>query len=346
MQDVSHHSLIYVVAFTRVVDSNSFTLAARQLGMSKATVSKHVSMLEEHLGARLLNRTTRSLGLTEAGARFYVHCQKIVAELSSAETELMDSGAAPSGTLRVSAPTCFGTLHLAPLLGNFLQRYPDLEIDMTLADRKIDLIESSHDVAVRIARQAFPGLCSRRLAPSPQVVCAAPAYIARYGRPSAPEDLADHNTLTYAYLTTGDIWTLAGPGGPKTVKVRGRLRADNGSALRRAVLSGFGLALMPTFLVGEDLEAGRLVNLLPDYEDSSYSVYAIHAHDRHVTPKVEAFVDFLEQQFGDPPHWQCGQDRAAVIPAPRGSTGEPAASESPVPAVNSPVVDSPALNTT
>lgn len=290
--------------------------------MSKATVSKHVSMLEEHLGARLLNRTTRSLGLTEAGARFYAHCQKIVAELSTAETELMDAGAAPSGTLRVSAPTCFGTRHLAPLLGDFLRRYPDLEIDMTLADRKIDLIEASHDVAVRIARQAFPGLCSRRLASSPQVVCAVPAYIARYGRPSAPENLVDHNALTHACLTTGDIWTLEGPGGPKSVKVRGRLRANNGSALRPALLTGFGLALMPTFLVGEDLDAGRLVNLLPDYQDNSYSVYAIYAHDRHVSPKVEAFVDFLEQQFGDRPHWHGGQAEAAPLRTPSGAAGQ------------------------
>lgn len=285
--------MTHIAVFLRVVDTGSFTAAARQLGMSKPTVSKHIATLEHYLGARLLNRTTRSLGLTEIGANFYTHCQKIMAELEAAESEVFEYSDTPRGRLRIVVPTGLGDRCVAEHLGGFLELYPEIEIDLTLDSRCVDLIKEGFDLAVRITRDEPSGIGAERLARCQHLVCGSPGYLERYGRPAKPDDLQQHNCLTYSDDRSGEGWRLEGPQGLETVKVAGRIRANDGDALRTALLSGVGLGLMPTYLVGQDLSAGRLCDALPDYRENSYGIVAIFPEAARVCPKVRAFVDYL-----------------------------------------------------
>jgi DNA-binding transcriptional LysR family regulator len=291
------HSLTHIAVFMRVVETGSFTAAARKLGMSKPTVSKHITTLERHLGARLLNRTTRSLGLTEIGAGFYSHCQNIMAEVATAEAEVLQSSGTPRGRLRISAPVCFGDRCMVPKLPEFLERYPDIEIDLSLSNRQVDLIKEGYDLAIRVTRNEPAGLISTHLAPCTHLVCAAPAYLERHGRPRNLAALAKHNCLLYAFFGSGNSWHLDGPNGPATVKVRGRFQANNGDALRLALLSGQGIGLMPTYLVSEDLAAGRLTDVLPGYRETSYAVLAVYPEEGRDLPKVQALVEHLRACF-------------------------------------------------
>jgi DNA-binding transcriptional LysR family regulator len=269
--------------------------------MSKATVSKHVTMLEAQMGVRLLNRTTRTLGLTAVGARFYARCQHIVTELNAAQTEVMRCTAEPYGKLRVTASPSIGRLHVAPVLREFLDRYRNIEIHFSLSDHDTGLVEEGFDVAILVARQALPSPQYVRLALCAQVICAAPDYLDCHGRPETPEDLLRHNCMTCDEPSNGEAWRLEGPNGPLSIKVKGRLRTNNGDALRMAVLSGFGLALIPLFLVNADLEAGRLRRVLPQYVDFSHFVYVVCPGQSPVAPNVKVFVEFLKLRLGTSP---------------------------------------------
>lgn len=289
--------------FASVVEARSFTGAARQLGMSKAAVSKQVSKLEERLGARLLNRTTRRLSLTEVGAAFYERAANIVAEAREAELAVSRLHAAPRGTLRLDAPVAFGVRHLAPLLPEFMRRYPELKVDITLNDRFVDLVEEGHDLAVRIAHLPDSSLIARKLADSRRVVCASPDYWARNGRPSKPADLATHNCFEYSYLATRGEWRFRGPEGPVSVRVQGTLSANNGDFSRVAAVGGLGVTLVPVFMACDDLRAGRLEPALEDFEMEPQGVHAVYPHNRHLSAKVRAFVDYLVESFGPTPPW-------------------------------------------
>ena len=294
-----------MIVFAKVVEANSFSEAARRLGQSKSAISKQVAGLEDRLGARLLNRTTRRLSLTEVGAALYERCARIATEVEAAEQIVTHLHAAPRGTLRVNAPMSFGHLHLAPTIPAFLDRYPEVTIDLTLNDRFVDLIDEGYDLAIRIARLTDSSLVARKLAPARLVLCAAPSYVARRGAPLAPNDLQGHECIIYAQQTLLDQWQfLDGEGHRSTVGVRGRLQSNNGDAIRAALLAGAGIGRLPTFLVGPDICDGRLVRLLPDY-DSVFDggVYAIYPHSRHLSPKVRAFVDFLVESYGPQPTW-------------------------------------------
>ncbi len=280
----------------RVVDEGSFAAAARKLGMSKPTVSKNVTALERQLGARLLNRTTRSLGLTEIGTRFYAHCQTIMAELEVAEREVLQFSDAPRGRLRISVQPCFGLHCMVSELPEFLDLYPDIEIDLMLDNRPTDLIGEGVDMAIRIAQGEPAGLRAVSLVDCVHLVCGAPRYFERCGLPRTPGDLANHNCLGYVHNGSTDTWQLEGPRGLEPVMVKGRLRANSGDALRVALLSGLGVGLMPAFLVDEDLEAGRLCDALPGYRDNSHSVFAVYPHGNYVSPKVQAFIEYLEMR--------------------------------------------------
>ncbi len=303
MQDLGAMAL-----FAGVVEAGSFTGAAAQLGLSKSAVSKQVSRLEERLGARLMNRTTRRLSLTEAGQAFYEGCQKVVAEAEAAEQAVTHLAAAPRGVLRVNAPMSFGILHVAPVLPALLEACPELSLDLTLNDRRVDLVEEGYDLAIRIVALGDSSLIARRLAPSHRVLCAAPDYLAARGRrPAAPEDLAADECLVYSYQAAGQEWRLRGPAGEKRVKIAGRLKVNNGDALLAAALAGLGVAFLPSFIAGDALRRGRLEQLLPDWRDGQEtSVYAIHPAGRKVPPKVRVFIDFLALRFGDPPYWDEG----------------------------------------
>ncbi len=293
--------------FVRVVEARGFASAARTLGTTTSAVSKSIGRLEAALGTRLLHRTTRRLGLTESGATFYQRCLRILAEVEAAEEAVSQLQREPRGTLRVSAPMSFGQLHVAPLVPEFLARHPDVRIELALADRMVDLVEEGFDLAIRIGRLADSSLVARRLAPSRRVVCGAPAYLERRGVPQEPHDLVQHDCLVYTYQTE-PAWTLRD--GPKEIRVvvSGRLRANNGDVLRAAALAGAGLALLPTFIVGDDLRAGTLRTVLDDYECTETAIYTVHPSGRNPPPKVRAFVDFLQARCGAHPSWERGLD--------------------------------------
>jgi DNA-binding transcriptional LysR family regulator len=296
-----------MITFARVAELESFSAAARELKLSKSAVSKQVSRLEDRLGLRLLNRTTRRLSLTEAGVTFYEGCRQVARAAEAAEQAVTHLAAAPRGSLRVNAPMSFGLGHVAPALPELLARYPEMSIDLALNDRVVDLVDEGFDVAIRIGRLLESSLIARRLAPSRRLLCAAPAYLEAHGAPERPEDLKDHDCLLYSYQSEGHEWRFRGPGGVKRVKVAGRLRANNGDVLLGAAIAGLGLTFMPTFLCGEAVRRGRLVTLLPDWRDGEAdAVHAVFPTSRNLVPKVRVFVDFLAQRFGPAPYWDDG----------------------------------------
>jgi DNA-binding transcriptional LysR family regulator len=294
--------LAAMAAFVRVVERGGFTAAAEELRLSRAMVSKHVQDLEEHLGARLLNRTTRRVSLTEVGRVYYERCTQILADIAETEGAVGALQARPRGRLRVNAPVSFGALHLASAVADYMAAQPEVTVELTLNDRIVDLVDEGYDLAVRIAQLADSSLIARRLAPSRMVVCASPAYLERRGRPHHPGDLADHDCLDYRYQAREE-WQFEGPEGPTAVRVRGRLEANNGDVLRIAACCGAGIVLQPSFIVGADLAAGRLVPVLPGYRVPELAISAVYPHSRHLSAKVRSFVDFLVPRFGERPAW-------------------------------------------
>src|SRR5882672_12254952 len=289
--------------FAKVVEGSSFAAAARHFGLSPAMVSKHILALEERLGARLLNRTTRRVSPTEIGRVFYERATRILAEIDDAEQEAGALQATPRGLLRVSGPLSFGVRHLAPAVADYLGACPAVEIDVTLSDRVADLVEEGFDLAVRIGRLADSSLIARRIAPCLIVACASPSYLAKRGAPKKPADLAKHNCLGYSYAALRNEWRFSGPDGVQSVRVTGRLNANNGDILRLAALRGEGIVLQPSFLVGDDLAAGLLVPILPGYTPDELVIQAVYPHSRHLSVKVRSFVDFLVARFGQEPEW-------------------------------------------
>jgi DNA-binding transcriptional LysR family regulator len=317
---VSQESLAAIAeigVFVRVVEDRGFAAAARSLGITTSAVSKGVGRLEASLGTRLLHRTTRHVSLTEAGATFYQRCLRILAEIEAAEEAVSRLRSGPRGTLRVSAPMSFGQLHVAPVIPEFLERYPEVRIDMTLNDRVVDLVEEGFDLAIRIGRLADSSLVARKVAPSRRVICGAPAYFDRRGVPAHPRDLVHHDCLVYTYQAQPE-WTLRDGKSELKVAVTGRFRANNGDVLHTAALAGAGIALLPTFIVGDDLRAGTLRSVLDDYECKETAVFAVYPPSRNPSPKVRAFVDFLVARCGENPAW----DRDLGLPdGPRRGAG-------------------------
>ncbi len=308
MQDLND-----MVTFARVVEANGFSEAARRMGVSKSRVSKTVARLEQSLGVRLLNRSTRGLSLTEIGAAFHEHCMRIVEEAVQASDVVSQLQSEPRGTLRVTAPVAFGRLHVAPAVADYLNRYPRLKLDMTITDRMVDLASEGYDVAIRIRREPSLHVVARELAPVRRVVCATPEYFRRRGLPSTPQDLAEHNCLHYTHFGTQDEWRFQGAHGDIVVPVRGSLRIDDDDSLSQAVLAGLGVALLPTFIIGGELQAGRLQSVLSDYLPLERRIYAVHLPNVHLPLKIRGFIDFLQQRFGPAPYW----DRAdEASPAP------------------------------
>jgi len=296
--------LAAIEAFVTVAECGSFSQAAERLHASKSVISRQVGALEAELGARLLHRTTRALTLTEAGRSYLERATRILADLAEANASVGQLQAAPRGRLRVNAPVSFGFLHLAPALPDFLARYPDVAVELTMNDRFVDLVDEGFDVAVRIGKLEDSSLVARKLAPMRRIVGAAPAYLAQRGTPASPDDLTAHECLCYTNLGPSQEWRFVRPDGRAwPVEVRGRLHANNGDALRAAALRGFGIAVLPSFLVGRDVQSGALVSVLEDYMPQDSALYAVYPHARHLSPKVRAFVDFLAERFGPDPYW-------------------------------------------
>jgi DNA-binding transcriptional LysR family regulator len=283
--------------FAHVVDHRSFTGAARALGLSKATVSKAVSRLEERLGASLFHRTSRTLSLTETGRALAPRAARILAEGQCAEEDAADAALSPRGLVRLAAPMTFGLERIAPALPDFFARYPDVTVDLHLDDRAVDLVEQGFDVALRIAQLPDSSLRARRLAPIARHTVAAPAYLARHGRPTHPAQLADHRCLSYTNLPT-DVWRYAGADGSEiAVRPQGPLLANSGEALLHSVRAGLGIAVLPDFIIDADLAAGRLEAILTEWRWPPIALHLVTPPGTLRPARVTALIDFLAARF-------------------------------------------------
>lgn|SRR5690349_15882673 len=291
--------LAYMVTFARVVKAGSFAGAAKRLGMTSSVASKHVAKLEKALGVRLLNRSTRKLSLTEAGAAYYEYCARIVDEVESSKTAIAQLQAAPRGLLRVTAPVTFANTRLGPILREFFGRYPDIQIDLNASNRLVDLAEEGFDVAVRIARTLPPNVVARELRPVHWHLCGSPEYLEREGVPQHPSNLTRHNCLTFPAPAQPVIWHFARGSERVEVPVHGSLQANMVEALHDLARSGSGLTLLPGYIAGRDIREGKLRAVLADWQiESGSSLYAVYLPTRYLAPKVRVFVDFLLEKFG------------------------------------------------
>jgi DNA-binding transcriptional LysR family regulator len=284
--------------FAKAVETGSFSRTADALSMSSQAVGKHVRALEDHLGVKLINRTTRQQSVTDFGRHYYERVRNILAEIEVAESLAAESRAVPRGRLRVSAPMTFGAHELARALPQYLAAYPEVEVELILADRLVDLVDEGYDAVFRTGQLADSGLIARRLRSMAFILCAAPAYIAARGAPKTPAEVRDHECLRFAYGATRDRWSFRGPDGTMDVEVSCRLVANNGQALLTLALAGLGLLLQPSALVWDAIEDGRLVRLLPEYEAAGRPLHVLYAPDRRITPKLRSFINFAIEQFG------------------------------------------------
>ena len=280
--------------FAKVVELRSFAAAASELALSKATVSKAVGRLEERLGARLFNRTSRRLALTDAGRTLAVRAAQLLADGEAAESEALAQSAAPRGVVRLAVPMTFGVKVLAPLLPDFLARYPDVAVDMHLGDAMVDLIGEGFDIGVRIASLPDSSLVARRLCAMPRHTVAAPSYLEKYGRPTHPMHLAQHRCFAYAYMTTPNVWHFTNAAGEEaTVRPSGQLRVNNGEAALPALIAGLGIADLPDFIVGEAIAAGQVEVILKDWKQTEGAVHLVMPPGGPRPARVEALIGFL-----------------------------------------------------
>ena len=284
--------------YVAVIDGGSFAAAADRLDVSRAMVSKQVQKLEEHLGTRLMNRTTRRLSMTETGRAFYERSAQILLDVEEAEQIAGQMTLTPQGVLRVTIPLSYGQHRLAGILGAYTQAYPLVQLDIALSDRKVDLIEEGFDVAVRIGILPGSDLIVRKLDVERSIACAAPGYLAVHGMPQTPADLSNHACLGYSLTGGGADWRFDAPGGPVIVPIAGPIKADNGDIIRLAAVCGAGIAFQPGFIVDEDIAAGRLVRVLPGWHSPEMGVYAVYPSRKHLSAKVRTFVDFLARALG------------------------------------------------
>ncbi|MGB8602551.1 MAG: LysR family transcriptional regulator [Rhizomicrobium sp.] len=284
--------------FVKAVELGSFSAAAEALRTSPQLVGKHVQLLEQRLGVKLLNRTTRRQSLTEIGRNFYERARNILAEVEAAETLAAETRTMPRGHLRINAPVTFGVHALAPKLNAYMAAYPDVTIDMTMANRYVDVIEEGYDAVFRVGDLTDSGLIARPLRPYQLVLCASPAYLASHPAIHTPQDLQAHECLGFSHTTLRTHWKFEGPDGLITIPIRSRLMMDNGEGLLYAALAGVGVMLQSAELVETEIAEGRLVPLLPDYAIPTRPMHILYAPDRRMTPKLRSFIDFVLENFG------------------------------------------------
>ncbi len=292
-------------AFTLVADARSFTQGARRLGVSGAQVSKLVARLENRLGARLLNRTTRDVSLTDTGRAYLARARELVAEFEALETAVRDQGG-PRGLLRITAPVSFGASQLQPVLLDFAAAYPEVGLEVSFSDRAANLVDEGFDTAVRIGRLTDSSLVARKLAEVRVITCASPDYLAAHGEPQRPSDLIHHQAILDLNVRDPHIWPFAHGGEPIDVRVDGRLRFSSPDVCLEAAKAGFGVARSPDFVASADLRAGRLQVILAAFEPDPVHLFAVYPHGRHLAAKVRVFVDFLADRFKGEPAWRRG----------------------------------------
>ncbi len=295
--------LTSLTVFARVVESGGFSAAARRLNMSTTMVSNHVQSLEDRLGVRLLNRTTRKVSLTEVGKNYYERCTRILADLEEADNAANALQSTPRGTLRLYTSTHI-VQFIAPVVAEFLALYPEVSVELSMGERMIDLIEEGVDLAIRTTPPPDSSLIVRRLTPWRHILCCAPVYLETHDAPRRPEDLARHNCVRYSFYPFGDEWHFTGPdGNPVAVRVQGNLLSSSAETLRRVALNGQGLFLAPSFFAAEDLEAGRLVPLLDGYTPVEFAINAIYPHRHYLSAKVRSFIDLAAERFLEHRQW-------------------------------------------
>src|SRR6478735_1899352 len=290
-----------LTAFARVVEAGSFAGAAERLDVSVSSVSRLVADLEAHLDARLLNRTTRRLSLTESGQAFFERCVQLLADLEEAEVAVSSASVVPRGTLRLTCSAIFGARHLAAAIAAFSARHPQMRFDVELSERVVDIVEEGFDLAVRVGATGSQNLVGRLIGTTRIVCCAAPSYLARHGEPKEPEDLARHVCLTYEYSPARNVWTFRdSEGRERQVRIAGSLHANNGHFNEALAAEGVGIAREPDFIVGPDVRAGRLTPILRGFEPPPLNIYVVYPSRRHLSAKVRAFADFLVEHFATP----------------------------------------------
>jgi len=293
-----------IEVFLKVAKFQSFTEAANQLGLSKAMVSKHITSLENTLGVRLLNRTTRRISLTEAGMAYRVRIREIMNDMSETEQSISQLSSEPRGTLRVMAPTSFGSFHLARAIADYRKIYTKVGVEAVLTEREPDIIEDGLDIVIRVGVLEDSSLVARKIADARMVVCASAVYLQEFGIPSNPEVLLDHNCLIYSGRPTMGEWRFTVNGKAKKLRVKGDVRSNVGDALRIAAIQGCGLVQLPTYMVGLDIKSGRLKMVLEQYEPPARPIHAIYPHRRHLSAKVRTFVEFLYERYQPEPYWE------------------------------------------
>lgn len=292
--------------FARVARTGNMSAAGREMGLSPAVVSKRVSLLEEQLGARLFQRTTRQLTLTETGEGYFKRVVDILSLVEEAEDFVSRRNTKPRGLLKITAPTSFSRFHIAPYLAEFMQRYPDIELDFHLTDNYVDIIREGFDLAIRIGELQDSSLVAKKLAPDNRVICGAPGYLEKFGAPKTLADLEDHTCLSAG---AQDVWRVEGPGGQRQIRVKGAVRSNSAELVREALLSGLGLGLRSTWEIGSELSAGRLKVVLPEFRGSSnVAIYAVYPCREFMPSKVNVFIEYLAELYGVEPYWDKGID--------------------------------------
>ena len=287
-------------SFVAVVEAGSFIAAAHATGISKAAASRHVGELEQRLGVRLLHRTTRRLSLTEEGRLFYERAKELLESIDEAESQLTIRAGEARGAIRVNAPLTFGTMHLAPLWGPFVDANPRVSLDITLSDRVVDVVDEGYDLAIRITGIPDSTLVTRKLASTRMVLCASPAYLEKHGTPGHPRELSQHAVISYTYWSTRDEWHFTGPEGEVNVRIKSRIHTNNGDTCRRAALAHHGFILQPDFIVGEDLRRGDLLEVMPAWRSIEVGIHAVYPSRKNLPLKTRRLIDFLADALREP----------------------------------------------
>ena len=287
--------------FTRIIQLGSFTSVANEMGLTQSAVSKKMAALEDSLGATLLTRGNRQVMLTEVGSHYYEHCLSILSELEEAEAQTKDYTLKPKGRLRINVPVSFGREHVIKYLPDFLKTYPDIELELSVLDRRIDIIAEGYDLVIRIGQLSDSNLIARKIGASPRVLVASAQYLKEHGTPQTLNDLKQHNCLVYSNLSTVNIWHFLHESKQVSLQVSGTMQANSGDAIRECVLAGLGIGVLPNWLVQQDLDEKNMQVILPEYQPVPFNIYGVYPHNHYTPLKVRCFIDFFKNIYDKKP---------------------------------------------